>query len=76
MLREAVKAGTEMGVKAKSIMDAGKLVGDDVVGNIYMYIYVYKYIYMYTLYIYIYCIHIYIHTHTYSWNSGRGYQGS
>jgi adenylate kinase len=34
MLREAVKAGTEMGVKAKSIMDAGKLVGDDVVVGI------------------------------------------
>mmetsp|Transcript_26588 Transcript_26588/g.25455 ORF Transcript_26588/g.25455 Transcript_26588/m.25455 type:complete len:243 (+) Transcript_26588:85-813(+) len=34
MLREAVKAGTEMGVKAKSIMDAGKLVGDDVVAGI------------------------------------------
>ena len=34
MLREAVKAGTEMGLKAKSIMDAGKLVGDDVVAGI------------------------------------------
>lgn len=34
MLREAVKAGTEMGRKAKSIMDAGKLVGDDVVAGI------------------------------------------
>ncbi|KAJ1415091.1 adenylate kinase 1 [Ochromonadaceae sp. CCMP2298] len=34
MLREAVKAGTEMGKKAKSIMDAGKLVGDDVVAGI------------------------------------------
>lgn len=26
MLRDAVKAGTEMGLKAKSVMDAGKLV--------------------------------------------------
>jgi len=34
MLREAVQAGTEMGRKAKSIMDAGKLVGDDVVAGI------------------------------------------
>jgi len=34
MLREAVKAGTEMGLKAKSIMEAGKLVGDDVVAGI------------------------------------------
>lgn len=34
MLREAVKAGTDMGKKAKSIMDAGKLVGDDVVAGI------------------------------------------
>ena len=34
MLREAVKAGTEMGLKAKAIMDAGKLVGDDVVAGI------------------------------------------
>lgn len=34
MLREAVQAGTEMGVKAKAIMDAGKLVGDDVVAGI------------------------------------------
>ena len=34
MLREAVKAGTEMGRKAKSIMDSGKLVGDDVVAGI------------------------------------------
>lgn len=34
MLREAVQAGTEMGLKAKSIMDAGKLVGDDVVAGI------------------------------------------
>mmetsp|Transcript_6261 Transcript_6261/g.5593 ORF Transcript_6261/g.5593 Transcript_6261/m.5593 type:complete len:240 (+) Transcript_6261:23-742(+) len=34
MLRDAVKAGTEMGRKAKSIMDAGKLVSDDVVAGI------------------------------------------
>ncbi len=34
MLRAAVKAGTEMGKKAKSIMDAGQLVGDDVVVGI------------------------------------------
>jgi adenylate kinase len=34
MLRAAVKNGTEMGKKAKSIMDAGKLVGDDVVAGI------------------------------------------
>lgn len=34
MLREAVKNGTAMGKKAKSIMDAGKLVGDDVVVGI------------------------------------------
>lgn len=31
MLREAVAKGTEMGVKAKSFMDAGDLVPDDVV---------------------------------------------
>ena len=34
MLRDAVKAGSPMGLKAKSIMDAGKLVGDDVVVGI------------------------------------------
>ena len=34
MLREAVKAGTEMGRKAKAVMDAGKLVGDDIVAGI------------------------------------------
>lgn len=34
MLREAVANKTEMGLKAKSIMDAGKLVGDDVVVGI------------------------------------------
>ena len=33
MLRDAVKAGTEMGLKAKSVMDAGKLVGDDIVAG-------------------------------------------
>jgi len=31
MLRAAVKAGSEMGIKAKVVMDAGKLVGDDIV---------------------------------------------
>ena len=30
-LREALKSGTEMGLRAKSYMDAGKLVPDDVV---------------------------------------------
>ena len=34
MLREAVQAGTKMGLEAKSIMDAGKLVGDNVVAGI------------------------------------------
>ena len=34
MLREAVKAGTEMGKKAKAVMDAGKLVSDDIVAGI------------------------------------------
>ena len=34
MLREAVKAGSPMGVKAKSAMDAGALVPDDVVVGI------------------------------------------
>lgn len=34
MLREAVKQGTEMGLKAKAIMDAGKLVSDEVVAGI------------------------------------------
>lgn len=31
MLRAAVKAGTPIGLRAKALMDAGKLVGDDVV---------------------------------------------
>jgi len=34
MLREAVAAGTEVGKKAKSLMDAGALVSDDVVVGI------------------------------------------
>lgn len=34
MLRDAVAAGTDMGKKAKSVMDAGKLVSDDIVAGI------------------------------------------
>ena len=34
MLRAAIKTGSTMGLKAKAIMDAGKLVGDDVVAGI------------------------------------------
>lgn len=34
MLREAVKAGSPMGIKAKSFMDSGKLVPDEVVVGI------------------------------------------
>jgi adenylate kinase len=34
MLREAVKAGTEVGLKAKAVMDAGELVSDAIVSAI------------------------------------------
>ena len=34
MLREAVKNGTEYGLKAKAVMEAGGLVSDDIVVNI------------------------------------------
>lgn len=34
MLRSAVSAGTELGLKAKAIMDAGNLVGDDIMVGI------------------------------------------
>jgi len=31
MLRAAVQAGTQLGLKAKAVMDAGNLVGDDII---------------------------------------------
>ena len=34
MLRSAVKAGTELGVMAKKIMDAGGLVSDEIIINL------------------------------------------
>jgi adenylate kinase len=34
MLRAAVAAGTEMGIRAKEVMDAGGLVGDDIINGI------------------------------------------
>ncbi len=34
MLRAAVKAGTEMGRRAKAVMDAGELVGDEIINGI------------------------------------------
>ena len=34
MLREAVKNKTEIGLKAKGLMDAGKLVSDEVVAGL------------------------------------------
>ncbi len=34
MLREAVESGTALGLRAKAIMDAGDLVGDDVINGI------------------------------------------
>ncbi|MFW2380345.1 MAG: adenylate kinase [Acidimicrobiales bacterium] len=34
MLRAAVAAGTEMGMRAKEVMDAGGLVGDDIINGI------------------------------------------
>jgi len=34
MLREAVRAGTEVGLKAKAVMDAGNLVSDEIVNAI------------------------------------------
>lgn len=34
MLRGAVTAGTELGLKAKAVMDAGDLVGDDIMNGI------------------------------------------
>jgi adenylate kinase len=34
MLRAAVSAGTDMGLRAKEVMDAGGLVGDDIINGI------------------------------------------
>ncbi|MXW42819.1 MAG: adenylate kinase [Acidimicrobiia bacterium] len=34
MLRNAVEAGTDLGLQAKTIMDAGELVGDDIINSI------------------------------------------
>lgn len=34
MLRGAVKAGTEVGIKAKTVMDRGELVSDDIVSDL------------------------------------------
>ncbi|MDB5884407.1 MAG: adenylate kinase [Polaromonas sp.] len=34
MLRAAVKAGTQLGIEAKKVMDAGGLVGDDLIINL------------------------------------------
>jgi adenylate kinase len=34
MLRSAVQAGTELGLKAKAVMDAGDLVGDEIINGI------------------------------------------
>jgi adenylate kinase len=31
MLRAAIKAGTELGLAAKKVMDAGQLVSDDII---------------------------------------------
>ena len=31
MLRSAIKAGTELGLKAKAVMDQGKLVSDEII---------------------------------------------